>query len=146
MLNKKPQNNLQVTKNRVSDTTKGIAHSSQNLNSVISAANVGDNTRKFAALDHNRTRDYIYQLGKSPINLTSLSKCLSFYPNKSDSIELLKGFQQGVSLNYQGPRLPMQITCLVLGSIHIFYKAKLTKTSKLVELLVLCINAFVCQH
>jgi len=67
---------------------------------------VGDNTRKFAALDHNRTRDYIYQLGKSPINLTSLSKFLSFYPNKSDSIELLKGFQQGFSLNYQGPRLP----------------------------------------
>jgi hypothetical protein len=55
VLNKKPQNNLQVTKNRVSDTTKAIAHSSQNLNSVISAANVGDNTRKFAALDHNPT-------------------------------------------------------------------------------------------
>ena len=68
---------------------------------------MGDNTRKFAALDHNRTRDYIYQLGKSPINLTSLSKFLfSFYPNKSDSIELLKGFQQGFSLNYQGPHLP----------------------------------------
>jgi hypothetical protein len=65
VLNKKPQNNLQVTKNRVSDTTKEIAHSSQNVNSVISAANVGDNTRKFAALDHNRTRDYIYQLGKN---------------------------------------------------------------------------------
>jgi hypothetical protein len=26
--------------------------------------------------------------------------------NKSDSIELLKGFQQGFSLNYQGLRLP----------------------------------------
>jgi hypothetical protein len=45
------ENNLQVTKNRVSDTTKAIAHSSQNVNSVISAANVGDNTRKFAVLE-----------------------------------------------------------------------------------------------
>lgn len=106
MLSKKPQNNLQVTKNCASDTTKAIVDSSQNVNSVISAANVGDNTRKFAALDHNRTRDYIYQLGKYPINLTSLSKFLGFYPNKSDSIELLKGLQQGFSLNYQGPRLP----------------------------------------
>ena len=50
VLNKKPQNNLQVAKNRVSDT-KAIAHSSQNVNSVISAANVGDNTRKFAVLE-----------------------------------------------------------------------------------------------
>jgi hypothetical protein len=106
VLSKKPQNNLQVTKNCASDTTKAIVDSSQNVNSVISAANVGDNTRKFAALDHNRTRDYIYQLGKYPINLTSLSKFLGFYPNKSDSIELLKGLQQGFSLNYQGPRLP----------------------------------------
>jgi hypothetical protein len=106
VLNKKPQNNLQLTKNCASDTTKAIVHSSQNVNSVISAANVGDNTRKFAALDHNRTRDYIYQLGKYLINLTSLSKFLSFYPNKSDSIELLKVFQQGFSLNHQGPRLP----------------------------------------
>ena len=107
MLNKKPQNNLQVTKNRVSDTTKAITHPSQNVNSVISAANIGDNTRKFAALDHYRTRDYIYQLGKSPIDLISLSKFRSFYPNKSDSIELLKGFQLVFSLNYQDPCLPI---------------------------------------
>ena len=51
-------------------------------------------------------QETIYQLGKYPINLTSFSKFLSFYPNKSDSIELLKGFQQGFSLNYQDPRLP----------------------------------------
>lgn len=99
VLNKKPQNKFKSNQKpcfRYNNCTFF-----PNFKTDIYAANVEGNTRKFAALDHN-----LYQSGKSPINLTSFSKFISFHPNKSDSIELLKRNQQNFSLNYQGPSLP----------------------------------------
>lgn len=94
-------------------TTKENAHTTSDANSVTHAVNAVDDTQLFRADNNLPTycnlpqTKLLYELGKSPINLSFLSKELKNYPNKDVAQEIFHGFRDGFSLQYSGPRVPV---------------------------------------
>ena len=49
----------------------------------------------------------LWDLGKTPINLSVLKKYIESYDNESDRNLLIAGFAEGFRLQYTGPRLSL---------------------------------------
>lgn len=62
------------------------------------------------------TKEYIWSLGKSPIDVKKLSQLLMEYPNNSASKIIDEGFKYGFPIHYSGPRTP--VDCQNLKSVH----------------------------
>ena len=61
------------------------------------------------------TKECIWSLGKSPIDVERLSQLLIEYPNNSASKIIFEGFKYGFPIHYSGPRTP--VDCQNLKSI-----------------------------
>ncbi|XP_052272390.1 uncharacterized protein LOC127872908 isoform X2 [Dreissena polymorpha] len=64
------------------------------------------------------TNTSVWSLGKSPINVVTISKYLQLYPNKEVASVLSNGFKQGFKLGYKGSHLGSSANNLVSTKVH----------------------------
>ena len=86
---------------------------------------------KFVLFSEAVEKEYIWSLGKSPVNTRELRNMLMNYTDYESANNLIDGFAYGFKINYTGPRTP--VVCKKLKSIYQYPDIALQKIQSEIE-------------
>jgi hypothetical protein len=86
---------------------------------------------KFVLFSEAVEKEYIWSLGKSPLNTRELRNMLMNYTDYESANILIDGFTYGFKINYTGPRTP--VVCKKLESIYQYPDIALQKIQSEIE-------------